>query len=146
MASQEEYSAACRVRDAHNLHVLARAEIGTTGPESVPYIGIQIGDGSSSGQLYDNREDCARIEVHRDQYIFPLAIQREHMTLAEAWVVLSYARQAKSRGVAFHHEEPFVAGRLDLLAPHIPRVVDAVSNRYNMPRITLPTQGRTRRG
>ena len=121
LATQEEWDAACRLRDAVNLHVLAHnAQLGN-GRDKPGYVAIRLSDGRSpDGILYDTRKEAARHQA--DPWCFYVKIGRDTMQTKEAWCVLMHARQAKEkRGVVFSEEEVILPHRLELIKQDIPR-------------------------
>lgn len=108
LATQEEWDAAKRFSDAVNLHISAQgdAAIGR-------WVAVKLSDGSSDGNLYDSRPDAVRHQIN-DPWCFYAHVQPGGLGVKEAWIVLSYARQAKKAGVIFAEEEAIVPQRLEL--------------------------------
>lgn len=108
-ATQEEWDAAQRLCDAVNLHVQAQGDAACG-----RYVAIRLSDGRSpDGALYDTRRDAASHQID-DPWCFYVKVNPGGIGVKEAWVVLSYARQAKRRGVIFSEEEAIVPQRLEL--------------------------------
>lgn len=107
-ATQDEWDAAARLRDAVNMHLAAQGD-----DAHGKYIAVRLADGSSDGNLYDTRRDAARHQVD-DPWCFYVKVCVGGMQITEAWVVLTYARQAKRRGVVFSEEEVILPQRLEL--------------------------------
>lgn len=121
LLNEQEWSAVRRLCDAVNAHVVIARETWQD-RRSVPYIGVSLETGACiDNVLYDSRADCARHLCARDPYVFPVKISPMDITPKEAWVLLSYGRMAKERGVAFHQEDPLIPHRLELVRPLIPR-------------------------
>mgnify|MGYP001548895548 CR=1 FL=1 len=107
-ATEEEWSAARRLRDAVDLHLQAQGD-GAHGK----YIAVRLEDGSHDGNLYDTRADAVRHQIN-DPWCFYVRLSVGGMQLMEAWTVLLYARQAKTRGIVFAEEEVILPQRLEL--------------------------------
>lgn len=121
MLTQEEWSAVQRLKDAVNAHVHISRE---TRPDrtSPPFLGISLDTGGSpDNTLYDTRNDCVRHLVLKDPYVFPVRIGVQEISAKEAWCILGFAREAKTQGVAFHHEDPVMPQRSELLLPFLRR-------------------------
>ncbi|MGW2795172.1 hypothetical protein ACWC9H_35345 [Streptomyces sp. NPDC001251] len=122
-ATQDEWDAAQRLCDAVNLHVQAQGDA-----VHGKYVAIRLSDGRSpDGALYDTRRDAARHQVN-DPWCFYVMLHPGGIGLKEAWVVLSYARQAKKAGVIFAEEEPIVPQRLELGGSWLARHREAFSH------------------
>lgn len=113
-ATQEEWDAAARLRDAVNTHVDA---LGSQAHGK--YIAIRLADGRSDGALYDTRREAARHQP--DPWNFYVKVNPGGIQLREAWVVLTYARQARRQGVVFSEEEAILPQRLELAGPALER-------------------------
>lgn len=126
-ATEEEWSAAERLKDAVNMHLAAQGA-GAHGR----YIAARLSDGRSDGSLYDSRADAARHQVD-DPWCFYVKVNIGGMQTTEAWVVLMYARQAKRRGVVFCEEEVVLPQRVELAGSMLARAVPALfrGSRYS---------------
>lgn len=125
--TQEECSAAQRMSEAVNLHVMADRE--QREQRSTPgFIAIDLADGRCpDGVLYDSRSDATRHQS--SPYRFYVKIGPATMSPREALVVLMYARRAYEAGHVFSEEEPIVPQRLELAVPFIPRTLRGVNFR-----------------
>lgn len=129
--TDEEWDATQRLMDAVNAHLTIVQETWSDRP-SPPFIGISLATGACiDNTLYDTRKDCVRHLVSKDPFVFPLKLSPGGIGPKEAWTVLSFARAAKARGVAFHHEDPVVPQRLELMSPFVPRARLLLPGRVN---------------
>lgn len=113
-ASQEEWDAAARLRDAVNIHWDALRE-----EACGKYVAVKLADGSSDGTLYDTRRAATRHQS--DPWCFYVRVSAGGIQLKEAWVVLCYARQAKKAGIVFSEEEVVLPQRMELAGPWLAR-------------------------
>lgn len=107
-ATEEEWSAALRLRDAVNLQLQVHGD-----QAHGRYIAVKLEDGRSDGNLYDTRRDAARHQVD-DPWCFYVKVHVGGIQAREAWTVLMYARQAKKAGIVFSEEEVILPQRLEL--------------------------------
>lgn len=126
-ATEEEWSAAQRLADSVNIHVLAQNATFGNGRETPGYVAVRLADGTSDGTLYDTRADAVRMQ-REDPWCFYVKVGRQTMPVQEAYVVLQYARMAKKRGVVFADEEVVLPHRLELAQTLIPRTIQGVRN------------------
>lgn len=122
--TDEEWSAAQRLADAVNLHVMAdRAQRDQR--TTPPYIAIDLKDGRCpDGTLYPSRAEATRHQKSPER--FYVKIGPATMSPREALILLMYARRAFKAGVVFSEEEPVAPQRLELAAPFIPRTLSGM--------------------
>lgn len=90
-ADAETKDAAKRIKDAHNLHLVA------LGTDAVgKYVACHLQDGTGGRDLFDTR---AAAERHHDPYrhVF-VQVQMSPMDAIEAFIVLSFARDVSRSG------------------------------------------------
>lgn len=107
-ATEEEWNAALRFRDAVNLQLEVHGEAAHG-----KYIAVRLEDGRSDGNLYDTRRDATRHQIN-DPWCFYARVHVGGIQAKEAWTVLMYARQAKKAGIVFSEEEVILPHRLEL--------------------------------
>lgn len=123
--TEEERSAAQRMAEAVNLHVMADRE-SREHRTVAPWCAIDLADGRCpDGTLYDSRADATRHQ--KSDYRFYVKVGPAPMSTREALVCLMYARRAYKAGHVFTEEEPLVPQRLELAAPFIPRTFRAIT-------------------
>lgn len=124
--TEEEWSAAKRMKYAHDLHVMADRE-NRVHRTTAPFVAINLEDGSSDGVLYDSRSDAVRHQKSDNRFYVKLGLRE--MPLREALVCLMYARRAYRTGHVFAEEEVVMPQRLELAQPFIPRTLRGMNYR-----------------
>ena len=123
--TQEEKDAARFLMDAVNLHVDASR---ASGREKPGWVAIRLHDGKSpDGTLYDSQKDAARFNSY-DSHVFFLKVGKAPIGFREALVVLQLNRQARKRGVVFHHETVVSPQLTEMLQKMMPRTMRGLGN------------------
>lgn len=124
---QELRSAAARMRDAINLHVVA----GVLGVRErhLQWLAICLEDGSSDGNLYETRQEAVNHTKNLSRGWFYALVGAEHMGERESILVLQMARKAFSMGVVFAEEQVVVPQLSELMQPFIPNTLRKLNQR-----------------
>jgi hypothetical protein len=124
---QELIDAANRMRDAHDLHVVAGA-LGAR-ERHLQWLAIRLADGRSDGTVYETRRDAVRHTQNKERGWAYIKISADSMGERQAIIVLQMFRRAFSRGVIFAEEEVIVPQMSELMAPFLPRTLKTLNRR-----------------
>jgi hypothetical protein len=120
-----ENEAIHRMMDAVNLHVQARIAAGKA--EHGPlFVAINLQDGSSTGDVYDNRADAERHIANKVTPYFLVAVGMQPMPFREAALVLMMHRRAYATGHRFIGTEIRTPQLAELSAGLLPRTFGAI--------------------
>lgn len=76
-----------RVSDTYNLHIIAGARRGSV-------LAFSLADGTSNGDVYDNRADAVMHQHHDERWFAFIRIAEGHMSVCQAESVMRWQRQA----------------------------------------------------